>query len=117
MAQVFARDCKQVVAFLPVHRGFRGLHVVGSAGLDLDETEDVVMPSNQVDFAATVGRSKIAGDHGVAVPSKIEVGIFFATPSSPQMLCSIVRRKCATRNPVEEANRDVSKTAGEHWSW
>ena len=56
MAQVFAGYCKQVVAFLPVHCGLRGFHVVGSTGLDLNETQDVVVPSN-LDFAAPVGRS------------------------------------------------------------
>lgn len=117
MAQVFAGYCEQVVAFLPVHCGLRGFHVVGGTGLDLNETQDVVVLSNQVDFAAPVGRSKIARGHDVPMSSKVEIGVFFATPSGAQMLCSIVRRKRAARDPVEDANRDVNKTAGEQWGW
>jgi hypothetical protein len=89
---------------------------VGGTGLDLRETQDVVVPSNQVDFAAPVGRSEIARDD-VPMSSKVEIGVFFATPSGAQMLCSIVRRKRAARDPVEDANRDVNKTAGEQWGW
>lgn len=113
VAQVFAGYCKQVVAFLPVHCGLRRFHVVGSTSLDLNETQDVVVPSNQVDFAAPVGRSEITRDHDVPVSSKVEIGVFVTTPPGAQMLCSMVRRKRAARDPVEDANRDVSKTAGE----
>jgi hypothetical protein len=72
------------------------------------------VPSNQVNLTATVGRTKIAGDHGVSMSSKIEIGIFFAMLSGPKVLGSTVRWKSAARNPVQNANRDVSKTAGEH---
>ena len=114
MAQVFAGDGEQFAALLPVHCGFGGLHVVGGAGLDLDETQDVLVPANQVDFAATVGRTKIARDHGVSVSSKIEVGGFFTAPAGTQVLRAIVGRQGAARDPVEDANRSVSKAAGEH---
>ena len=53
MAQIFAANRKEFPAFLPVNCGFGGLHVVGGAGLDLDEAQDVLMPANQIDFAAT----------------------------------------------------------------
>jgi hypothetical protein len=117
MAQVFTGDGKQIATFLPVNRGLCGLHVVGGASFDLDEAQDIVVPSNQVNLAATIGRSKIAGDYNVPVSSKIEIGIFFTTPSSPQMLWSIVRRKSSVCDPIKDANRGVSKTAGKHWIW
>ena len=107
-------DGKEFTAFLPVNCGFGGLHVVLGAGLDLDETQGVIVPANQVDFAATVGRTKIAGDHDVSASSKIEIGVFFATPSRAQVLRAIVRRQCATCDPVKDANRCVSEAAREH---
>ena len=54
-AQVFTGDGKELTAFLPVNGGFGGLHGVGGAGFDLDETQGVIVPANTVDFAATVG--------------------------------------------------------------
>src|SRR5258707_9332988 len=100
----FLPRLKDLVAFLPVNCGFGGLHVVLGAGLDLDETQGVIVPANQVDFAATVGRTKIAGDHDVSASSKIEIGVFFATPSRAQVLRAIVRRQCATCDPGKDAN-------------
>ena len=76
MAQVFASHGKEFAALLPVNCGFGGLHIVGGAGLDLDETQNVLVPANQVDLATTVGRTLVARDHGVSVSSKIEVGGF-----------------------------------------
>jgi hypothetical protein len=115
VVQVFTGDGKQIATFLPVNRGLCGLHVVGGASFELDEAQDVVVPSNQVNLAATIGRSKIPGNHNVPISSKIEIGIFFTTPSSPQMLWSIVGWKGVVCNPVKDTNSSVSKTAGEHW--
>ncbi len=76
----FLPRLKDLVAFLPVNCGFGGLHVVRGAGLDLDKTQGVIVPANQVDFAASVGRTKITG--------------------GAQVLRAIVRRRSATCDPV-----------------
>ncbi len=96
MSQVFAGNGKELLAFLPVNCGFGGLHIVCGAGLDLDETQGVIVPANQIDFAATVGRTKIAGDHDVSASSKIEIGGFLPSLSGAQVLRAIVRRQRAT---------------------
>src|SRR6478736_1177473 len=114
MAQIFAGNGQDFPAFLPVNRGFGRFHVVAGAGLDLDETQYVLMPPNQVDFAATVGRTKIASDHGVSLSSKIEVGVFFATPASAQVLWAFAGWQGLGCYPVKDTNRGVGETAGEH---
>jgi len=114
VAQVFTRDRQKIAAFLPVDRGFRGLHVMRGSRLDLDKAQRVFVPANQVNFTAAVGRSKIARDHCVSLPSKIKIGIFFASPSGAQMFREIVRRQGSARDPIKDANRGVRKTAGEH---
>ena len=114
MAQVFAGDGEKFPAFVPIHGGFGGLYVVGGAGLDLDETEHVLVPADQVDFAAPVGRAKIAGNHDVAVSPQVEVGVFLASPAGAEVFSDVVRRQGTAGDPVEDANRGVSKAAGEH---
>ncbi len=115
MAQVFAGDSKQVAALLPVDRGLGGFYVVGGASFDLDKAQDVVVLPNQVDFAATGGRTKITGDHGASAPSKIEIGVFFTAPADTQVLSDVVGRQPPACGPIKDANRGVSKTTGEHW--
>ena len=59
MPKVFTGDGEEVAAFVAIHGGFSGLYVAGGAGLDLDEAEDILMPGDQIDFAASIGRAEI----------------------------------------------------------
>ena len=90
MAQILAANGKEFLAFLPVNRGFGGLYVVSGASLDLDEAQDVLMPANEIDFAVTVRRTKIAGHHRVPAPSKIEVSVFLTTPAGAQVVRTLL---------------------------
>src|SRR6185312_14070757 len=85
MTQVFTGDCDKFPALIPINGGFGGLHVASGAGLDFDKAEDVLVPADQVDFAAPVGRAKVPGNHGVAVSPEIEVGVLFASPAGAEV--------------------------------
>ena len=59
MAQIFAGDGKQFAAFLPVHCGFGGLHVMRGAGLDLDEAQNLVVPAIRSISPRRLGERKL----------------------------------------------------------
>jgi hypothetical protein len=42
--------------------GFGGLYVTRGAGFDFDETENVFVPADEVNFAAAAGGAEVAGD-------------------------------------------------------
>src|SRR5882757_7101125 len=46
------------------------------------------------------------------MPSKVKVRRLLTTPTCKQMLSDIVRRKGSASDPVKDANRGLSKTAG-----
>ena len=114
MTQIFATNGEEFPAFLPVDCGFGGLYVVSGAGLDLDEAQDVVIPANQIDFAATVRRTEIAGHHRVFTPSKIEVSVFLTTPAGAQVARTLLGWQGSARNPVKNADRGVCEATGDH---
>ena len=126
MAEEVAGDVAEVVLLFAVDGGFGGLDGAGGASFYLDEAEDVVVliftltlfpyPANEVEFAAVVGRTEVAGDDGVAMAAQVEVGGFFATTSGLEMAGGFVRREELGGKPVERAERGLGETAGEHSS-
>ena len=114
MAQVFASHGKEFPAFVAIHGGFGRLHIAGSTGLDLDEAEYVPVPADEVDFAASIGRAEITGDHHVSELSQIEVGGFFSFAASAQVIGCLVWSQSLRDDPVEDANDGVSEASGEH---
>jgi len=111
MAQVFPGDGRKFTALVPINRGFGGLHIAGSAGLDFDKTQDVLVPADQVDFAAPVGRAKIPGNHHISQLPQMEIGVFLASAAGAEVFIDVFRRQSAPGDPVEDANRGVSNTA------
>jgi hypothetical protein len=114
MAEVFASHGKEFPAFVAIHSGFGRVHIAGSTGLDLDEAEHVPVPPDEVDFAATIGRVEITGDHHVSALSQIEVGGFFSFAAGAQVIGCLVWRQSLRGDPVEDANGGVSEASGKH---
>ena len=67
-----------------IDRRFGGNHVL-PARFDLDKTEDVLFPSDQVDFTAAAGAAPIARHHDESPAAQPKVGFDFAAPSGAQM--------------------------------
>jgi len=72
------------------------------------------MPADQIDFAASIGRAEIAGDHHVSEPSQTEVGGFFTASAGAQVNWSVVQRQGLRGYPVEKPNCGVIDAAGKH---
>src|SRR3954452_10141276 len=97
MAQIFASYRYKFPAFVAVHCCFGGLHVTCRAGLDFDETQDVFVPGNQVDFPAADGRTEVMRNDDVSVSSQVKVRIFFPAPARAEMFSKIVGRQESAR--------------------
>ena len=86
MAQEVAGDLAQVVLLFAVDGGFGGLDGARGTGFHLDEAENVFVPADQIEFAAMIGRSVVAGDDNVAEAAEVEVGFFFAAAAGSEVL-------------------------------
>jgi len=54
MAKVIAGHGGKGTLLVAVHGGFGGLYVARSAGLDLDKTQHILVPADEIDLTATV---------------------------------------------------------------
>lgn len=99
--QVVANHYAQVVALLPINGGFGWFDVMRGAGLDLDETKNIFVPSDEIDFSMMPRRAVVTGDYHVTLAAKIEVRIFLPPAADKQ-----VRRKLFVvpldRNVIEK---------------
>jgi hypothetical protein len=114
VAQVFPGNGKKFMPFVAIHGGLRRLYVVGSAGFDFNEAQHVLVPTDQIDLPATIGRTEIAGDHDVSPPSKLEVNIFLSATAGAQMIGHVFPGQGFGADPVEDAYCGVSEASGEH---
>jgi hypothetical protein len=94
VTQVFPGTGEKFTPFVAIHGGFRRLYIVSGAGFDLDEAQHVLVPTDQVDPAATIRRTEIAGDHDVSPPPQVEAGIFLAATAGTQVIWHFIRRQC-----------------------
>lgn len=85
-----------------VHGSLGGLYIVGSPGLDLDETKNIVVPADQIDLPASSGRAIVSADHHVATLAQVEVGILFALPSDLLVERQILSVYAALRRSDQE---------------
>ena len=74
MAQEVARDPRQILLFIPIYGGLRGLDGAGGASFHFHKAENVAIPADQVEFSAMMRGAVVAGDHGVAAAAEVEVG-------------------------------------------
>jgi len=65
-AEIIAGHGGDFSALVAVYSRFAGFYVVCSAGFHFHETENVFIPSDQVDFSAAARRAEISRDHGIA---------------------------------------------------
>src|ERR1700722_15682594 len=78
-AEVGARHAAEHALLLVIDGGFGGLPVAAGAGLDLDEAGRGAFPADEVDVAAQLCATPLAGDDGVAVAAEMEErGLFTA---------------------------------------
>ena len=61
-----------------VYGEFGGYHAMAAAGLDLDETEDIAIPADEIDFATAALASPVAREDGVALAAQKGVGQLLA---------------------------------------
>jgi hypothetical protein len=75
-----------------INGGFGGLYVARCSRLDLDKTESVLVPSDEIEFTAMVWGPVVASDDDIALSPQVEVGIFLAATAR-----TLVRRQVVGR--------------------
>jgi hypothetical protein len=114
MAEEIAGNVAEVVTLGAIDGGFGGFDGARGAGFHLDEAERVVMVADEVEFAAVIGRAKVAGDDGVAVAAEIEVGVFFAAAAGLEMFGGGIGGEKFGGEPVEGAESGLGDSGWEH---
>jgi hypothetical protein len=78
------------------------------------KAQDAFVPAYQVDFTPSVRRPEITGNHNVAVPSKVEISIFFTSLAGAQVFRDVSSRQGSARDPVENADGGMGEAPGKH---
>jgi hypothetical protein len=81
MTKEDAGDQPQFSLLVMIHGSFSRFYVARGAGLDFDETKDIFVPADKIQFAPMVGRAEVAGDDDVSFSPKVEISGFFAAPA------------------------------------
>jgi hypothetical protein len=100
MPQVIACDSGQCPLLVAIHGRFGWLDIASGARLDLDETQHILVPANEVDFSSVMRRPEISRHHYVSTTAQVKVRIFFASLTGALMLRALVRGKGAFRQPI-----------------
>jgi hypothetical protein len=108
MSQVLMRDGDKLVALAPVHRRLCWLNIPRGSSFDLNETQYVSIPSDQVDLTFTTWRTKVASHHDIAELSQVKVSVFLASAAGLLVRRARVRSKGFVRYPIECADGGVS---------
>lgn len=111
LPQVFARERRESLSLLLVDRGFSRHEIPAATRFDLDKAEDVFVPSDQVNVAATAGRAEVSGDNNESEFAQIEEGFIFAAGAEGKVGSSRGR-------PAEGGNDSIKRTqsgAKDHW--
>lgn len=107
MAQIFARDQFDLLAFVPIDRRFPGFYIARGARLYLYKAKNIVFPSNQVDLSTAPRRAEVTGDHGVTELSEMEIGSFLTAAANEAMGSDFFRRQGVRRQPIEKFKQRV----------
>jgi hypothetical protein len=79
--------------------------------LDLDETEHISVPPDEINFSMMPCRTEIACDHDVTAMPKIEVSVFLAAPSGAKIGRPLrVLHRILTGNAIKTANDRLHET-------
>src|SRR5208283_3679202 len=101
LAQEVAGNQQQLSLFVAIYGSFGGLHVARRASFHFDNTQDVPIPADQIEFAAIMWRTVISGDHGVSPAAQVEISVFLAPPASALVRGCVLRRKRFRYQPVQ----------------
>src|SRR5580692_2878046 len=118
--QILAHHRGDLAALVTVDCRFAGFYITSGPRLHLDKAENIVFPSDEVDFSPAARRTKISRHHCVAQPAEIKVSRFLAAPASAQVGRAVFCRQSMLRQPIEKAKRGLSRDSGkcakrEHW--
>src|SRR5580700_1986181 len=107
--QILAYHCGDLAALMTVDCSFAGFYVTRGPRLHLDKAENIVFPSDEVDFSPAARRTKISRHHRVTQPAKMKVRRFLAVPASPQVGRAVSCRQSMFRQPIQKAERGLSR--------
>src|SRR3984885_4121461 len=99
---------------MAVDGGLRRRDSQRSTGLNLNKTEDIGVPANQIDFATELGRTEVSRHHDVTKLSQVEISFFFAPASGALVLREFIGRKGVQREPVQGADGVTGEQSGNH---
>src|SRR5579863_331863 len=111
MAKIIAGHRGQRALLVAVNRSFGGLHVVGGARLNLNKTEHIAVPPDEIDFSAMVRRAVVASDHDVSRAPQMKISGLFTAATGYLMSGSIAMRQSAVREPIKNADDRVGQAA------
>src|ERR1700749_4200732 len=114
MPQVIARDLSNFPPFMPIDRCLRRLYVVRRARLNLNETKDIAVPADEVNFSPMAGRPVVSGNHDVTKPAQIEIGVFLTASACLLMLGAVVGGKGMRGHPIETPNEAARNRGWKH---
>jgi hypothetical protein len=115
--QIFPRYLRHLAPFVPIDRGLGSSYIERRASLNFNETKNIGVPPDQVDFTTAARRAKIARHHHVSeFPQMEECGLFAANTSS-QVPRPLVCRKHALSQPVQPLNNRSRDSSRKHDRW
>src|SRR5205807_8240397 len=78
--QILPCHRRDLPPFVPVHGRFPGLNLQRSPGFNFNKTENISLPSDQVDLSPTTNRPEVPRHHDVAKPAQKEISVLFPPP-------------------------------------
>jgi hypothetical protein len=97
--EIIAGHQTDLMALVAVDSGLGRLNVMRRPGLDLDEAQRVVLPTDEVNLAIASRGTEVARHHDVPQLAEVEVSVIFARSPGPQVLGSIGM----SREPVSDS--------------
>jgi hypothetical protein len=114
MPPIFPRNLCHFAALVPVDGCFWSAYIKRRTRLNFNETKNVRVPSDQVDFPSATRRAKIARYHHVTQLPQVEECVLFAASAGSLMPRSRIRRQHALSQPVQPMNNRSRDHARKH---
>jgi hypothetical protein len=112
-AQVLSCHGSDFAAFVAIYGCFGGLYVARRPGLNLNKTQHIGIPADQVDFSRMPRRAVVAGHNDVTQAAEMETGVVLPATAGALVRRPLVGRQSMPRQPVKAADGGVGETAGE----
>lgn len=114
--EIFPGQQLKLALLVAIDSRLRRLYGKRRAGLNLNKTQNVFVPADEINISSPPRRAEVAGNHDVAQLSQIEVGSFLAFASSALMGWGRIGRKRPLCKPVQCAQCDMNEAAAGHSS-